>query len=154
MTSFSNIFCSSGRTTFSSVHIIAPESMAESPAITNMIARGNETHVHTHTYTISEDVIASSEPMREYTQIFEIASALIENRADRASLLVFVGSENVAADAYAVFIGMLPFRGAKIYITTFFKNCLCLVDRHYRCFTQPTQGLRWPHPLQDSIWRV
>lgn len=46
--------------------------------------------------------------------IFEAASSLLMAKADRASLLVFVGWENTSMDAYAAFIGMLPFRGVQV----------------------------------------
>ena len=36
------------------------------------------------------------------------------SKADRASILVFVGWENSQMDAYAAFIGMLPFRGVQV----------------------------------------
>jgi 3-dehydroquinate synthetase len=52
--------------------------------------------------------------MEEYNTIFEAASSLLMSKADRASLVIFVGWENVQMDAYAAFIGMLPFRGIQV----------------------------------------
>jgi hypothetical protein len=52
--------------------------------------------------------------MEEYNAIFEAASSLLLSKADRASLLVFVGWEDVSMDAYAAFVGMLPFRGIQV----------------------------------------
>ena len=56
--------------------------------------------------------------MEEYETIFETASSLLMSKADRASLLIFVGWENVAMDVYAAFIAMLPFRGIQCCILT------------------------------------
>ena len=53
-------------------------------------------------------------PMEEYNTIFEAASSLLLCKADRASLVVFVGWDDVSMDAYAAFIGMLPFRGIQV----------------------------------------
>lgn len=52
--------------------------------------------------------------MEEYNAIFETASKALLEKADRASLLVFVGWDDVVMDAYAAFIGMLPFRGVQV----------------------------------------
>jgi 3-dehydroquinate synthetase len=52
--------------------------------------------------------------MEEYNTIFEAASSLLMSKADRASILIFVGWENSQMDAYAAFIGMLPFRGIQV----------------------------------------
>ena len=52
--------------------------------------------------------------MEEYNAIFETASSLLLSTADRASILIFVGWENSQMDAYAAFIGMLPFRGVQV----------------------------------------
>jgi len=53
-------------------------------------------------------------PMDEYNTIFEAASSLLLTKADRASLVIFVGWENIEMDSYAAFIGMLPFRGLQV----------------------------------------
>jgi 3-dehydroquinate synthetase len=70
-----------------------------------------------HLHRLKEEgVKPNASPMDEYITIFEAASSLLMSKADRASILIFVGWENVAMDAYASFIAMLPFRGVQCAI--------------------------------------
>jgi 3-dehydroquinate synthetase len=56
--------------------------------------------------------------MEEYEAIFQTASSIILAKADRASLLLYVGWEDDSKDAYAALIGMLPFRGVSTALLT------------------------------------
>jgi 3-dehydroquinate synthetase len=72
--------------------------------------------------------------MDEYNTIFEAASSLLMSKADRASILIFVGWENVKMDAYAAFIAMLPFRGVQCAILSMRQSYGNLLR-----FTTPTR---------------
>ena len=56
--------------------------------------------------------------MDEYATVFSVASDLILLKADRASLVIFVGYEDSNHDFYAAMIGMLPFRGVSMALIT------------------------------------
>ena len=73
--------------------------------------------------------------MQEYNTIFKAASSLLMEKADRASLLVFVGWEDVKMDSYAAFIGLLPFRGVQVALITRRKEYGNLLS-----FTKPLIG--------------
>lgn len=55
-----------------------------------------------------------SSSLDEYKAIFEVASQLLVSKANRASLLLYVGCEKTHMDSYAAFVGMLPFRGIQV----------------------------------------
>lgn len=112
-----------GRTSFSSVHVIAPpESLSATcaqPLVRFLESSALDAGVQICVHRLSELACASDcSALLEYNAIFELASSLILSRADRASLLVFVGWEDTAKDAYAAFIGMLPFRGISTALLT------------------------------------
>ena len=71
----------------------------------------NETHLHR---LKKVECKPNATPMEEYNAIFETASSLLLSKADSASILIFVGWENSQMDAYAAFIGMLPFHGVQV----------------------------------------
>jgi len=112
-----------GRDAFTSVHIIAPPSEIKSAAAEKTLAMltvGNnlrterkELHVHR---LLSR--CTGKEPMDEYATVFDVASNLILQKADRASLCIFVGWEEERFDFYAAMIGMLPFRGVSMALVT------------------------------------
>jgi 3-dehydroquinate synthetase len=52
--------------------------------------------------------------MAEYEAVFETASSLLMAKADRASLMLFVGSDDTTLDVYAALIALLPFRGIQV----------------------------------------
>eukprot|EP00656_Telonema_subtile_P013409 TRINITY_DN16814_c0_g1_i1.p1 TRINITY_DN16814_c0_g1~~TRINITY_DN16814_c0_g1_i1.p1 ORF type:complete len:681 (+),score=172.11 TRINITY_DN16814_c0_g1_i1:469-2511(+) len=56
--------------------------------------------------------------MEEYSSIFKVTCDLILLKADRASLVVFIGTEEAEFDFYAALIGMLPFRGLSTALVT------------------------------------
>lgn len=108
-----------GRDAFTSIHVVGPtaalgSTSAESTMST--IAKGSEQlgrECKVHRLDISGTTDGAS-AMEEYTTIFETASSLLLEKADRVSLLIFVGWEESKYDAYAAFIGMLPFRGIQV----------------------------------------
>jgi len=109
-----------GRYAFSNVHIVGPDSSVvesvEAEATIAAIQEGakllnKDSHLHRLSAAACKPTASS---MEEYNAIFETASKALLEKADRASLLVFVGWEDVAMDAYAAFIGMLPFRGVQV----------------------------------------
>lgn len=71
--------------------------------------------MHVHKVVIPQEELT---PMDEYTTIFKLASSLLDAKADRASLLIFVGSSNISLDSFAAFVGMLPFRGIQVALLT------------------------------------
>lgn len=110
-----------GRNAFSSIHVVAPPECAKSQVAEETIATIQEgsnalkKEMCLHRLN-KEGCKPYATPMEEYNTIFEAASSLLLAKADRASLLIFVGWENVAMDAYAAFIAMLPFRGIQCAI--------------------------------------
>lgn len=107
-----------GRNAFTSIHVVGPSENIRSPEAEKTIQAltvgskclGKEMHLH----RLDEvGCRQTASPMDEYKTIMEAASSLLLSRADRASLLIFVGWEDVKMDAYAAFIGMLPFRGVQ-----------------------------------------
>ena len=112
-----------GRNAFTSIHVVAPPTSVKSTVAEETIqtiqdgstALKREIHVHR---LKEEGCRPNATPMEEYNTIFEAASSLLMEKADRASILIFVGWENVAMDAYASFIAMLPFRGVQCAIIT------------------------------------
>ena len=107
-----------GRNAFTSVHVVAPPEVTKSSVAEDTIATLQEgcnalkKEMHLHRLN-KEGCKPNATPMEEYQTIFEAASSLLMAKADRASILVFVGWENTAMDAYAAFIAMLPFRGVQ-----------------------------------------
>ncbi|GMH75899.1 hypothetical protein TrST_g30 [Triparma strigata] len=112
-----------GRDAFTSVHVIMPPAAIKSAAAEKtvaMITVGNnlrENPKELHVHRLSEK-FTSSAPMDEYATVFSVASDLILLKADRASLVIFVGYEDSNHDFYAAMIGMLPFRGVSMALIT------------------------------------
>jgi len=108
-----------GRSAFTSIHVVGPHESVKSPeaekTIETLTSGSKELKREMHLHRLNA-VACKSQPtaMEEYNGIFEVASSLLMSKADRASLLIFVGWENSAMDAYAAFIGMLPFRGIQV----------------------------------------
>ena len=62
---------------------------------------------------------SNAEPAKEYSTLFELEDAMLLNKANRQSLVVFVGNpDDVSADGFAGFVGMLPFRGISVALLT------------------------------------
>ncbi len=107
-----------GRNAFTSIHVIGPpKSVSEEAEKTiQTITDGSKSlkkEMHLHRLN-PVGCSPNATAMEEYNTIFEAASSLLMSKADRASLVIFVGWENVQMDAYAAFIGMLPFRGIQV----------------------------------------
>lgn len=110
-----------GRNAFSSIHVVGPHDSIKSEKAEATIralydgsnALKKEVFVHRLN---TAGCKKNASPMEEYNTIFEASSSLLMAKADRASLLVFVGWEDVSMDAYAAFIGMLPFRGVQVAV--------------------------------------
>ena len=111
-----------GRPAFSSLHVVGPHADLQSSeaeltiqAVTaGSVTLGKEVHLHRLNKNVCCSGSSIPKPMDEYLAIFKTASDLLLKKADRSSLLIFVGWEDVAMDAYAAFIGMLPFRGIQV----------------------------------------
>jgi 3-dehydroquinate synthetase len=107
-----------GRNAFTSVHVVAPPESTKSAVAEKTIATLQQgcdvlkKEIHLHRLN-PKGCKPDATPMEEYETIFEAASSLLMEKADRASILVFVGWENTSMDAYAAFIAMLPFRGVQ-----------------------------------------
>ena len=100
-----------GKACFSSVHVVCAQPGGMPAAVARCLDKDAELlGMGCEQYTLPRDATAG-DPMREWAAIFELASSLILRHADRASLVVFVGGDDPKADAFAAFIGMLPFRG-------------------------------------------
>lgn len=110
-----------GRNAFTSIHVVAPPECAKSQVAEDTVqtlkdgSASLKKEVHVHRLN-KEGCKPFASPMEEYNTIFEAASSLLMAKADRASILIFVGWENVAMDAFASFIAMLPFRGVQCAI--------------------------------------
>ena len=106
-----------GQEAFSSVHIIRTSTAPSLPQLTS-----------DHEYIL--DVASLTSPMAEYKTIFSLASQLILEKADRASLIVFIGAEATPEyDGFSALIAMLPFRGLPVALLTFrnsYDNLLAL----------------------------
>eukprot|EP00559_Dactyliosolen_fragilissimus_P001098 CAMPEP_0184861726 /NCGR_PEP_ID=MMETSP0580-20130426/6342_1 /TAXON_ID=1118495 /ORGANISM="Dactyliosolen fragilissimus" /LENGTH=856 /DNA_ID=CAMNT_0027359317 /DNA_START=32 /DNA_END=2602 /DNA_ORIENTATION=+ len=108
-----------GRNAFTSVHLVGPALTVQSneaeKTIDAVLKGCNDLSKQVCLHRLNE-VACTNEatPMEEYNGIFEVASSLLLEKADRASLLVFVGWEDINMDSYAAFIGMLPFRGIQV----------------------------------------
>ena len=110
-----------GRNAFTSIHVVGPHGSVfseEAERTIHAISNGaknlrKEMHLHRLNKAGCQP---NSTPMEEYNAIFEVASSLLLEKADRASILIFVGWENTNSqmDSYAAFIGMLPFRGVQV----------------------------------------
>jgi 3-dehydroquinate synthetase len=112
-----------GRNAFTSIHVVGPhESVAslEAEKSIDAITKGSKTlHKEMHLHRLNKAGCKSnSTAMEEYNTIMEAASSLLLAKADRASILIFVGWEDSKMDAYAAFIGMLPFRGVQTAVLT------------------------------------
>lgn len=107
-----------GRNQFTSVHIIGPNeavgSQQAEATISTLVAGLTELNKDSHVYRLDVASGTKTAPTDEFNCIFRTASSLILNKADRASLVVFVGWEDIVMDSYAAFIGMLPFRGVQV----------------------------------------
>jgi len=66
--------------------------------------------------------------MDEYNTVFDVASNLVLKKADRTSLIVFVGWEDASMDFYGAMIAMLPFRGVHLALITQRKSYGDLFD--------------------------
>ena len=110
-----------GRYAFSSLHVVGPHQSVQSTEAEKTIktvldgAKALRKEAHLHRLSAC-GCVAGASPMDEYNTIFKAASSLLLAKADRASLLVFVGWENVQMDSFAAFIGMLPFRGVQVAV--------------------------------------
>jgi len=112
-----------GRDAFTSIHVVGPNECVGSESAESTISTilegsaqlGRECKLHRLN---AIGCSSGASPMEEYTTIFEAASSLLLEKADRASLLVFVGWEESKYDAYGAFIGMLPFRGIQVALLT------------------------------------
>ena len=108
-----------GRNAFTSIHVVGPHESVQSKQAEKTIealSRGSQylkKEMHLHRLN-ADGCKTNPTPMEEYNAIFEAASSLLMSKADRASILIFVGWENNEMDAYAAFIGMLPFRGVQV----------------------------------------
>jgi 3-dehydroquinate synthetase len=114
-----------GRSAFSSIHVVGPPAdagageavadpiMSELQSSAAILGRVLAVHrLPERSYALRTNATD------EYNAIFAMVSKLILEGADRASLLVYVGSNDVSKDAYAAFIGMLPFRGISVALIT------------------------------------
>lgn len=112
-----------GRNAFTSVHVVGPSKDIRSLEAEKTIqaltvgskSLGKEMHLHR---LDGVGCHQNASPMDEYKTIMEAASSLLLSKADRASILIFVGWEDVKMDAYSAFIGMLPFRGVQTAMLT------------------------------------
>ena len=108
-----------GRYAFTSIHVVGPHESVKSKEAEKTIealsygAKSLKKEMHLHRMS-KAGCSPNATPMEEYNAIMETASSLLLAKADRASLLIFVGWENIKMDAYAAFIGMLPFRGVQV----------------------------------------
>jgi 3-dehydroquinate synthetase len=108
-----------GRDAFTSIHIVGPNECVSNSQAEKTIqtvqdgSKALKREVHLHRLNVSGCQLKTT-PIEEYNAIFEAASSLLLTKADRASLLVFVGWDNIVMDSYAAFIGMLPFRGIQV----------------------------------------
>jgi len=105
-----------GKDEFSSLHLIGPPKEANAgvaEAILSNLQTGNASKLkkELHIHRLPAASCPQPSAMDEYEAIFRVASELILRKADRASLLIFVGWEDSRFDFYAAVIGMLPFRG-------------------------------------------
>ena len=113
-----------GRNAFTSIHIVGPhESVrsAEAEETIRTLCEGSEA-LNKEVFVHRLDAVGCMEgatPMQEYNTIFKaLHHPSWWKNADRASLLVFVGWEDVKMDSYAAFIGLLPFRGVQVALIT------------------------------------
>lgn len=106
-----------GKTCFSSVHIVVPPKEHYPASIGCKVkAMQKEAQELGRAFVTHELPIEaySEEAMKEYNAIFAVGYSLILEQADRASLLIFVGSDDTRTDAFAAVIAMLPFRGVQV----------------------------------------
>lgn len=114
-----------GKTAFSSVHCIALPPSSSSPSSTDKTDAESAhtlTQLHQQAQRLNKEFVVhylpqktlSGDVMDEYEAIFETTSSIILAKADRASLLVFIGNANEELDAFASQIAMLPFRGVQV----------------------------------------
>jgi 3-dehydroquinate synthetase len=112
---------------FSSVHVISPPQRV-SPTVAEPLVACLQTAAHVdgvalHVHRLPDPGCQrNATAMEEYEAIFKTASSVILAKADRASLLLYVGWEDDAKDAYAALIGMLPFRGVSTALLTQRRN--------------------------------
>lgn len=108
-----------GRNAFTSIHVVGPHLSVHSKEAEKTIeaisngAKALKKELHIHRLN-KAGCNPKATPMEEYNTIFEAASSLLLAKADRASILIFVGWDNSQMDAYGAFIGMLPFRGLQV----------------------------------------
>ena len=113
-----------GRTSFSSIHIVAStggqlETVSETQ-LASLKQQCNEMEKEFHVQRLNFVNAASNlgDPLWEFNAIFEVASELLMQGADRASLLLYIGPQDSKFDCFAAFIGMLPFRGISVALLT------------------------------------
>jgi hypothetical protein len=109
-----------GRTSFSNIHFVAPtggqlETVAEVQL--ESLKRqcddvGKTFYVHRMNFVNAASNLG--DPLWEFNAIFEVASELLMQGADRASLLLYVGPQDSKFDCFSAFVGMLPFRGVSV----------------------------------------
>ena len=75
------------------------------------------------------------DPLWEFNAIFEVASELLMQGADRASLLLYVGPQDSKFDCFAAFVGMLPFRGVSVALLSQVSVVLLFLRSCTRVFT-------------------
>ncbi|GFH52968.1 2-deoxy-scyllo-inosose synthase [Chaetoceros tenuissimus] len=112
-----------GRNAFTSIHVVGPhESVGcvEAEKSIEALRKGSKSlHKEMHLHRLNEaGCKRNPTAMDEYNTIMEVASNMLLSKADRASILIFVGWEDSRMDAYAAFIGMLPFRGVQTALLT------------------------------------
>lgn len=115
-----------GRYAFSNIHLVGPSAKLQDAQAEHTIqtildgssANGIKCTLHrlNHEACVSPKsgvACTGEQAMLEYNTIFQMASSMLLHKADRASLLLYVGwsTSDATLDAYAAFIGMLPFRG-------------------------------------------
>ena len=123
-----------GRDAFTSVHVIAPPQEMKSAIAEKTLAMlmvGNNLRIERKEFIIHRlsDRCTGKETMDEYSSVFDVASELILKKADRASLVIFIGWDDERYDFYAAMIGMLPFRGVSMALISQRKVRACW----YRC---------------------
>ena len=115
-----------GTARFSSIHVVAPPESVGCAAAERAVRalragasspreRRRELHVHRLPECCRAEPPSAT---AEYRAIFCVASDLVLAKADRASLVIFVGWDEPRFDFYAAAIGMLPFRGLSTALLT------------------------------------
>jgi len=115
-----------GKTEFSSIHIVTTGSSSVGETF---VAQANDVENPFSVYHLAAQL---DTPAQEYNAIFEIGSKLILNKADRASLLLFVSDDESNLDGFSALIGMLPFRGVSTALYTLREDYMDLEQLHFK----------------------